>query len=555
MTAPRKRRGGLQTALFSAVTVVSLLGLVEIVVRLGGLYDPEYFGGTRLRYQMIFAPLFRPAGDVGYRPRDPRLVDRAFPRGEGERAPTRVFVFGESAVAGLGMSENGSFSRALERRLAARPGLDTSVINCGIVALSSRQVRRVVRDVSDLLRAEGKDRPSRDVFVFHVGNNEFLELHAQRYVDVTGSASLATRLDRVMEGLHLYAWLKQRSTAARHRELTPRSFASQDLRLPETRLVQVVDVGESERQAVIERYLTNMRAMVEAARAIGATPILMTVTTNLEWAGKDDPEGGWLQHAVGGPLPQDAGARRTALEEALERQSRRHAEESRPLERWEALYASATLRRALGDLDGAAAELRRAKDTDPRARRCLSAMNDGVRALARELDVPLVDAEARIGADVEGGIIGFDHLYDYVHFTPLGAERLAELLDEQLTSSGVVPALAGDGGEFARRRLESLATAPHDALDVSEWLGWCTDRAWLSDRDLWKYEATRKRLDERVAAGTASALETVWAANGYAIEVGGEDRARELYARARAADASLAAAIDANIAWLDARAR
>ncbi len=81
------------------------------------------------------------------------------------------------------------------------------------------------------------------------------------------------------------------------------------------------------------------------------------------------------------------------------------------------------------------------------------------------------------------------------------------------------------------------------------------DRAWIGDRDLWKYENTRKRLDERIAAGTATAVEQVWAANGYALEVGGEERARELYAKARAADASLAEVVDRNVAWLDGRAK
>jgi tetratricopeptide (TPR) repeat protein len=314
----------------------------------------------------------------------------------------------------------------------------------------------------------------------------------------------------------------------------------------------VVEVSPEERQRVVERYLQNMRAMVEATRAAGAVPVLMTVTTNLEWGGKEDPSGLWLTHAAGGPLPAEGDDRRRALEAALDRQSKAYETEQRPLERWEALFARATLRRALGDLDGAAADFLLAKDTDPRARRCLSAMNDGVRALARELQVPLVDAEARIASEVAGGITGFTHLYDYVHFTPLGAERLAELIDEQLTSSELVPPL-GDA-DFARRRLERLATAERDALDVNEWIGWCDDRAWLDDRDLWKYEGTRKRLDELVEAGTATPVELVWAGNGYALEHGGEGRARELYARARAADPALHDVIDANVAWLDGRA-
>lgn len=101
-----------------------------------------------------------------------------------------------------------------------------------------------------------------------------------------------------------------------------------------------------------------------------------------------------------------------------------------------------------------------------------------------------------------------------------------------------------------------LATGPggHDTLDVTRWVGWNDDPQLVGSRDLWKYEAARKALDELIEKGSPRPEQLVWAANGYALEVGGEARARELYARAQQAGGpEVQAAVERDLAWLDAR--
>jgi hypothetical protein len=91
--------------------VVVILLVLELTARIAGAGDRNAFGGSRLPYQRIYPPLYRrvPAPPVDrLRPRDPRLVDRSLPV---SAANGRVFVFGESAVAALGMSENESAKR------------------------------------------------------------------------------------------------------------------------------------------------------------------------------------------------------------------------------------------------------------------------------------------------------------------------------------------------------------------------------------------------------------------------------------------------------------
>jgi lysophospholipase L1-like esterase len=511
-------------ALAAAVVLFFVL-VLEGGARVLGLGDPEAFGGSRLWYQQVFPPLLK-ATDDGYRPRDPRLADRRVPR-DG----TRVFVFGESAVAGLGMSENGSFPRALERRLRAR-SQNTTVVNLGIVALSARQVACVERDVARLRKAEGA--AAKDVFVFHVGNNEFLELHAERFIAAKGGLPPAQRLDRALEASRLYLSLKQLSLAARSRRLNARSFAGEDQRVAESDLVQTAELTDDEVKRVVDGYGERVRGLVALAREAGALPVLMTVATNLLWGGREDP-----------PIPQGPDARR-ALDERIA------AKKGNGLERWRDLFQRAHVRLAQGDVAGAREDFVLAKDQDPRLRRCLSAMNDQVRRIAKELEVPLVDGEAELARACEHGIAGFPVLYDYVHFTPRGAELLAQALDDALVAAKVV-APWPEGKDHAARRLAALEAAPHDTLEVTEWLGWNEDRSFLASRDLWKFESARKALDQRAAEGKASARELVFAANGYALEVGSEARARELYEKAKALDPALAPVVDANLRWLSVR--
>jgi hypothetical protein len=75
----------------------------------------------------------------------------------------------------------------------------------------------------------------------------------------------------------------------------------------------------------------------------------------------------------------------------------------------------------------------------------------------------------------------------------------------------------------------------------------------LQNRDLWKYHKGQQALAEKIGAGKATTEELVWAANGHALSVGGEARARELYARARELAPELAPVVETNVRWLDAR--
>ena len=89
-------------------------------------------------------------------------------------------TLGGSSTAGLGYSPNVTFARYLERMArAALPGARVEVLNLGIVALATKQEK--------LLVAEVCRNYDPDVVIVYAGNNEFLEIHAQKYAEVHAS--------------------------------------------------------------------------------------------------------------------------------------------------------------------------------------------------------------------------------------------------------------------------------------------------------------------------------------------------------------------------------
>src|SRR5262245_17223274 len=178
MSEPRTRSRLAADVLLAAVSIAVALVLLtgaEGALRATGVGGPEP-DRSRLRYQQIRLPILALArtadGTEVLRPIDPRLGHQQVLR-EKPRGGLRVVAFGGSATAGLGFSPNGTWSRELERILrAAYPERRIEVLNLGIVGLASRQVKRLV--------AEAARELAPDLLVVYCGNNEFLELHAEK---------------------------------------------------------------------------------------------------------------------------------------------------------------------------------------------------------------------------------------------------------------------------------------------------------------------------------------------------------------------------------------
>lgn len=490
----------MQRWLAAPAIVVALFALLELALARFGLSDDGR--SSRLAYQEVFVPVLvpaeRPDGLALLRTRDPRLPYQSVLCTK-QAGSLRVFAFGGSATAGLGFSPNVSFPRHLEELLQrAQPERTIEVVNLGVVAIASRQVELLVRDVLE--------RGEPDLLVVYSGNNEFLELHARLYLErnATLGRKLAARLSRT----HLQRALRR----ALHGPFSPQDLPQRDWRvadeerLTQERIVRDVRASPAQIEDVLEEYEANLDSMARAAAAKGVPIVLCGVAVNLEWRGREDLPADWIERLLG-----RSGTSEEARAELDARLARTPLDE---LERWELLFRRAELRRSRGEVEGARADYVAALEADPHLRRALPRQSAIAERVARRHGALFLDAPALFAASARDGVVGFEHFYDYVHFLPRGAAELAVGIVE-LTRE--LPALRGgaelDLRSYSLDHAREVGRLERDFLDARLFLGIGFDPALLVDRDLWKYERLRLALDERLARDPADVAALVYRAN------------------------------------------
>lgn len=528
MSVPRFRSAlAANLLLLVASTAVALvsLALVEGVLRLVHVGAPDASRASRLKYQQIQLPILEPGeradGSPVLRSADPRLPRQSLLRVKPANG-LRVATFGGSATAGLGFSPNVTFARELERMLArAYPERHVEVINLGVVALASRQVGLLVADVAR--------RYEPDLLVVYSGNNEFLEIHADKYA--SAHANPLSRAGDLLRKLNLYRAL-QRAVRGPPRtpSLADQDFSHEDLQLTQDAIIREIETTPAEIARTVDEYEANIDEMVEVARATRTPLLLMTVASNWRWRGRSDLPEDWLAELLGGEAASspEAWSRARALLDG-------RVKAAAAGERHEWLYKRAVVAEAMGDLPGARADYRAAMNADPHLRRALDVMADRVRRVGERRGVPVFDVIPYLAQHSEDGIVGFDVFYDYVHFTPRGALLVAAGTFQAALESGLLPPaprLSSDA--YLREREARLAALSQDPLDVGEWMGFGAEPGRIHDRDLWKYDRFLKQLDERLAERPDDVLSLVYRGNARFFELGGAAGAERDYRAALA---------------------
>lgn len=519
-----------------------LLALIEGGLRAAGLGNPDASRTSRLAYQQVFLPILkpgvRPDGVAILHTDDPRLPYQSLLR---DKPPDghRVFVFGGSAAAGLGFSPNVTFARELGRMLShATPDRSFEIMNLGIVALASKQVKVLVDDVSR--------NYDPDLLIVYSGNNEFLEIHAQEYARAH-SSRLARARDLLMK-TNLYRFVHRAVRAGpRSPSLASRDFSRDRLRISEDEMIEDIELTQAQIDATIADYGANLEAIADVAQEYEVDLLLLTVASNWKWRGREDLPGGWLEELLenhGGV--SGAEDRLVRAREILD-----HKLGDGPRsERHEWLYRRALVREALGDLDAARADYRAALNEDRHLRRAVDAQNDRVRELARRRGIPMVDTVAWMASRAQHEIVGFDEFYDYVHFTPRGVVLVAEALFRELPRLGwVPPSPTFDLDAYVHERLQHLAGLSEDPFDVSEWMGFGFDPDQIRDRDLWKYDRLLEDLDRRLEAAPEDYRSRVYRGNAHFFQADGAAGAAADYRAALALEPD-DAAVRANLTRL-----
>jgi len=523
MPAP-PRRSALWTNLIllagSLVMTAVLLLTMEGALRLLGIGSVDEAKASRLKYQRIYLPILepttRPDGTPILRTTDSRLPYESILAHKPENG-LRVFTFGGSATAGLGYSPNVTFARELERMLRqAYPERAVEVVNLGIVALAARQVKVLVEDTC--LHYDP------DAILVYSGNNEFLEIHAEKYAQAHGNFLTRIR-DRLFQ-TNLYRIVDR---AVRGGPETPslarQGMSSDDLRMTENTLIRDIEMRPEDVAGIVDRYEQTIDSIAQIAADTHTPVLLMTVASNWKWRGREDLPSDWLDALA----PQDGRSEPERL--ALAREKLEGQIETSPArERSELEFQLAAASERLGDFAAARDAYRAAMNSDPHLRRALDALGDRVKAVGTRHDIPVLDVVERLSSSAQHGIVGFDEFYDYVHFTPRGVAEVAAESFRALQAAGILPPSPDfDPDAWLRRRLDTLASLDRDPMSVEDWMGVGFDLSGLHDRDLWKYDRFVDSLDARIEADPKDVLALVYRGNAHAFQVDGAEQAARDY--------------------------
>ena len=512
--------GKLLLGLASVAFALLGVGLVEGALRLAGLGAPDASQHSRLAYQRIHFPSLvqdeNPDGHSVLRTNDPRLPFQEIPDPKPE-GTLRIITFGGSATAGLGYSPNVSFSHHLERMLKkSHPDRTVEIINLGIVAFASSQVA--------LLVEEAVDHYEPDALIVYSGNNEFLEIHAQKYADANASA-ISTLRDHLAD-THSFRLIRRLLRG------TPKTTALQDpnlsqenLRQMQDRIMMDIQLDPDEINAVVDNYQTNLNQILEAANRTDTPLLLMTVASNWEWLDRAGLSKEWLQET----LPGSNTNSKAGLLLARDKVDFEIAE-SEPSTRYQWLFKRAVINQRLENWEAAKRDYRDAMNQDLRLRRASDLMADRVRKVAKGRDAVIVDTIELLSETAPHGIIGFNEFYDYVHFRPEGSIRVAGFLFDSLREAGISqPDARFDSQHYVAEELLRAQNDEADSTDLDRWAGFGPKRGSRADRDLWKYDQMILELDRRILEDPEDTDALIRRGNAYYFQVDGADKAREHY--------------------------
>lgn len=512
------------TAGISLVAAALLLLCAEVTLRFLGMGESEM---SQLPYQEIYLPVMtkgeREDGVAVWSTGDGRLPYQSILVRKPENS-LRVFVYGASATYALGFSTNASFAAQLGHMLRdAYPDHSLEVVNFGIPAIPASNVKILLEDTTR--------RYNPDLLVVYSGNNEFMEIHAEKYME--NERSMLMRLRRFAVSLRISRVTDQVLRGNEIRTLEEHNASRADVRQVEHTIIQHMSITEDEIRGILNEYERHLNEMVLASQSTNTPLLIMTVASNWRWRGINDLPQNWIDEL----MSNVAGPDRERYLEAAEKLTTLLDAGGTKESQQDNYYKRGVLHELLEKYDAAAADLIAAKDVDPHLRRALEDGNSRVRLVAEENSVPIVDTVSFLRWHGHNGIIGHEEIYDNVHFTPRGALLVAGEIFRVAQAEGMIPAPIGfDVDSYVKRRLDDLTSMEGDELSVDEFLGIGHDRIQILLRDPFKYDKLLVDLDQRIIDNPADVTSLIYRGNIHYYDMDGADLAERDYRAALRVD-------------------
>jgi lysophospholipase L1-like esterase len=426
----------------------------------------------------------------------------------------RVVLIGESTIQGFPHPPNLTAAEFLERFLRARlGGRPVDVINCGVTAVASYPLRKIVRDAMML---------EPDLVIIYAGHNEYFGAFGVASAQGAGSRpwqmalTLAVRSTAAFQAAYL-AMDALRGTAAASPSGTEAPAGGGGL-MEKMARVELIAADSPLRRLAARSLEASISEMLDTCKASGAKVLLCSLAANerdqppirsAEPDGPHAPEWRRLHAAAMDAFSSGPKAAQALLREAL-RLGPNHAATH--------FYLARTL-----ELEGATTEAlkhyRRARDLDAMPWRATTQFNDLLRACAERAGVPFADVDAAFHAEA-GGAPGWRLFADHLHpslegqallarawLDAIARERLLPLEEAPREDWRKVAAVLGDN-KMTRYYTANLMLGLYQRPPLNtdqEGLRYASRRAReaFDACEPWEQRAI-KRLEERLKAGLPS---------------------------------------------------
>jgi len=460
--APAGARGGALRRLLRIagplLLTLAIFAALEGGLRLYG-FEAHIGGGgdPLLNPQQLFRTVTGPTGVALVQRHDAPVV--TFLRDKPANG-YRVFVVGDSTAFGFPFGPEFSFSRFLQERLAAAmPERTVEVVNCAMNGMASWHARKVVDEIV---------RFQPDVIFVHVGHGDWITPGPESVNPIVRAASQ-------LRFYQLAVVAAQRWQRWRHGPLDVERLGSraEPYGQARDRARGTQTLGTREREWITARFADDLRTMIDAGRAVGATVILDGLAQNVS----DFPPGA-SRHRRG--ITAEERARwRAAIEQAdahIRAQEWAAAlsalDAARGIDGEPAIlhYLRGRCLQALGRYDEAQTEYQLASDTDAAPLGAPSEFDRTIADVARESGVQFVDLRTALMRSSPHGLVGNALFFDYVHPTIAGHEAIAAVLADALGARGDVEQLDPAALFAARPELDRQIYAANVLLYLA--LGW-----------------------------------------------------------------------------------
>jgi tetratricopeptide (TPR) repeat protein len=344
----------------------------------------------------------------------------------------RVFMLGESTMAGFPYDYNATAPRLLQDRLReAFPERSIEVINVGLAAVNSYTVLDLIQELAGY---------EPDAFILYLGHNEYYGAFGVGSTEYLGRWRTLVNLYLRLEKFKSFLLIRDGITAALrvfHESATPGDASLMASMVREKSILH----GSPEYLIARENFEANLRSIIDVSRQSGVPIVLSTLTSNVrdqaplvssfcDGVSESDRRsfGKLLEEGIRLVAHRDFASAAATFGEAMEIDSCNA----------DVCFQLAATYDSLGEYDHAYAAYSRARDLDALRFRASSDYNLLIKAVGAETGAPVADIQSAFESASPHRLVGNNLMLEHLHPNFDGYFLLAKTYFNTLREQGII---------------------------------------------------------------------------------------------------------------------